>query len=334
VSRGPAGTDRAGEGSGSARASAEPTSARRVTVDEPGETRAAGAGSAVERSVGTRLSGFRPRAGSRLAGFRPRAVEVVCVVVLVLLLVAAVAPWLLAPADPLAIDPTQAFRAPSFAHPLGTDESGRDTLTRIVHGAGPSLLIGVCATGIGVLLALVLGAASGLGPRWLDFGSTRLVEVMFAFPGVLLALLFLALTGPGTWTTTIAVGLAVAPGYARILRGEFRRVRDAGYVEQSLLLGYGWWHRLVRHILPNAIAGVFVVATLGLGQTIVWAAALSYLGLGTPPPAAEWGAMLSAGRTYLLTAPWLTLAPGAAIVLAAASTTLLGRAIEQRRRES
>lgn len=288
-----------------------------------------GAGT-VETSGARRASGV----GRWLARVRPRPVEVICVVVIVLLIVAAVAPWALAPGDPLAIDPTQAFQGPSFAHPLGTDESGRDTLTRLVHGAGPSLLIGLCATAIGVALALVLGVASGLGPRWLDFTSTRLVEVMFAFPGVLLALLFLALTGPGAWTTTIAVGLAVAPGYARILRGEFRRVRDAGYVEQSLLLGRGWWHRFTRHILPNAIAGVFVVATLGLGQTIVWAAALSYLGLGTPPPAAEWGAMLSAGRTYLLTAPWLTLAPGAAIVLAAASTTLLGRALEQRRRES
>lgn len=266
--------------------------------------------------------------------FRPRVDEIASALIVLLLVAAALIPGLLAPGDPLGIEPTEAFQPPSWAHPFGTDESGRDTLTRVVHGAGPSLLIGLAATGIGVVLALVLGVATGLGPRWLDYGATRLVEVMFAFPGILLALLILAVAGPGVWTTTIAVGLAVAPGYARIIRGEFRRVRDAGYVEQALLLGHGWWRRLLRHILPNAVAGVFVVATLGLGQTIVWASALSYLGLGMPPPAAEWGAMLAAGRTYLLTAPWLTIAPGAAIVLAAAATTLLGRAVERRVRES
>ncbi len=265
---------------------------------------------------------------------RIRLVELASAVILLLFVAAAVAPGLLAPGSPLAVNPVDAFQPPSWAHPFGTDESGRDVYTRVVHGARPSLLIGVAATAIGLVLALVLGAAAGLGPRWLDFTAGRVTEVFFAFPGILLALLLIALTGPSPVVATIAVGLSVAPGYARIIGGEFRRVRQAGYVEAAVLLGHGWWRRFTGHILPNALGSVFVLATLGLGQTIVWASALSFLGLGTPPPAAEWGAMLAAGRTYLEVAPWLTIAPGTAIVLAATAATLLGRSLEQRVRES
>lgn len=270
----------------------------------------------------------------RQGAARPRPIELTAGLIAALLLLAALLPGLLAPTDPLAIDPTSAFRAPSAEHWFGTDESGRDVFARVVHSAGPSLLIGLAATAIGIGLALVLGFAAGLGPRWLDFGTTRLVEVMFAFPGILLALLFIVITGPGAATAAVAVGLSTAPGYARIVRGEVRRVRGAGYLEASLVLGRSGIHRLTRHLLPNVAGPLFVLVTLGLGQAIVWAAALSYLGLGTVPPAAEWGAMLSAGRTYLGTAWWLTFFPGLSIVLAAASTTLLGGALQRRIRES
>jgi len=256
-----------------------------------------------------------------------------CLAVATLLLVAALAPSLLAPGDPFAIDPLAAFSPPSFAHPFGTDESGRDVYTRIVHGAASSLLIGLAATAIGLGLGLLLGALAGLGPRWLDFMTTRVVEVFFAFPGILLALLLIVLVGPGAATATIAVGLSTAPGYARIIRGQFRQVKDAGYVEADVVMGRSWWHRLTRTVLPNTIAPLFVLATLGIGQAVVWASALSYLGLGDPPPSPEWGAMLSAGRTYLLTGIWwLTVCPGLAIVASAVASTLLGRAIERSRR--
>jgi peptide/nickel transport system permease protein len=263
---------------------------------------------------------------------RPSVVELLSIGTIAFFGIAAFAPNLIAPGDPLAIDPGASFLAPSLAHPLGTDESGRDLFTRIVHGAAPSLLIGVLATAIGVGLGVILGVVGGLGPRWVDTTSTRLVEVLFAFPGLLLALLFIAIAGPGPVTSTIAVGLATAPGYARLVRTQVLRVRRSGYVEAALVLGRGWWTRLLHHIMPNVAATLFVLVTLGIGQSIVWASSLSYLGLGVSPPAAEWGAMLNSGRTYVASFWWMTFFPGLAIVLSAASTTLLGRSLQARAR--
>ncbi|MBC7723719.1 MAG: ABC transporter permease [Burkholderiaceae bacterium] len=264
----------------------------------------------------------------------PGAVVATSAALLLFLLTAAVLPGLLAPGNPLAIAPLEAFQPPSAAHLLGTDESGRDLYTRIIHGAGPSLLIGAFATVIGLGLGGVLGAIAGLGPHWVDAGTTRFVEVLFAFPGLLLALLFIVIAGPGPLTSTVAVGLATAPGYARLVRTQVLAVRRSAYVESAIVLGRGWWRRLVRHIAPNVGGTLFVLVTLGIGQSIVWASALSYLGLGVSPPAAEWGAMLSAGRTYVGSFWWLTFFPGLAIVLSAASTTLLGRHLQQRTRSS
>lgn len=260
----------------------------------------------------------------------PTVVESVSGAVLLFFVVSAIAPGLLAPGDPLAIAPGDAFDAPSSAHLLGTDESGRDLYTRIVHGAAPSLLIGVLATAIGIALGTALGAIGGLGPRWADVGTTRLVEVLFAFPGLLLALLFIVVAGPGPLTSTVAVGLATAPGYARIIRSQVLAVRRSGYIEAAVVLGRGWRFRLARHVLPNVGGTLFVLVTLGIGQSIVWASSLSFLGLGVVPPAAEWGAMLNAGRTYLQTAWWLTFFPGLAIAMTAASATLLGRGLQSR----
>lgn len=265
---------------------------------------------------------------------RPRPIELITGGVLLLLMIAAVWPSLLAPADPLAIDPAQAFGAPSLAHPFGTDESGRGLYTRVIHGAGPSLLIGALATAIGIGLGVVIGVAGGLGGRALDYASTRLVEVLFAFPGLLLALLFIVIAGPGPLTSTVAVGLATAPGYARLVRSQVLGVRRSGYIEAAIVLGHGWWRRLFRHVLPNVAGTLFVLATLGVGQSIVWASSLSYLGLGVVPPAAEWGAMLNAGRTYIASFWWMTFFPGLAIVVAAAAATLLGRSLQNRVRAS
>ncbi|MBF0673158.1 MAG: ABC transporter permease [Salinibacterium sp.] len=266
-------------------------------------------------------------------GARLTAGEVISLAVILLLAAAALVPQLLAPGDPLAISPTEAFQAPSWQHPFGTDESGRDVYTRVVHGAGQSLLIGLAATAIGIGLALVLGTLGAVGGRALDFATTRINEVLFALPGLLLALVFIAIVGPGVTTTTIAVGLSTAPGYARIIRSRILAVRRSGYVEAAVVLGHGPLTILGRHILPNAVAPVFVLATLGVGQAIVWASSLSYLGLGVVPPAAEWGAMLSAGRPYISVAWWLTVFPGLAIVATAASATALGRSLQSRTRQ-
>jgi peptide/nickel transport system permease protein len=268
------------------------------------------------RTVGRPLRGRRRRV---------TVVQGVAMAVLVVVVVAALAPGLLAPSDPLAVAPADAFQAPSLAHPFGTDDSGRDLLARVVHGTGASLLIGVAATAIGVVLGLLLGIAAGIGSRVTDIAVGRLLEVMFALPGLLLALVIIAFVGPGPLPATIAVGLATAPGYARIFRTQIRRVRASEMVEAARVLGRSPLTILTRHILPNALAPVVVLATLGVGQAIVWASSLSYLGLGSPPPAPEWGAMLEAGRTYLAVAWWMTVFPGLAIVLTASATTVLGR---------
>ena len=264
---------------------------------------------------------------------RLRPGEIVAIATLAVLAVAAIGPELLSTLDPLAIDPGQAFRPPSAEHWFGTDESGRDIYTRVIHGARTSLIIGVSATAIGVGLALLIGVAAGISGRGIDFALTRVNEVLFALPGLLLALVFIAIAGPGIVTSTVAVGLATAPGYARIIRSQVRAVRAAPYVEAAIVLGRGPAHRLTRHVLPNAIAPVFVLATLGVGQAIVWASSLSYLGLGAVPPAAEWGAMLAAGRIYIGSAWWMTVFPGIAIVLAAGAATALGRSLQNRSRE-
>src|SRR5699024_3874427 len=170
-----------------------------------------------------------------------------------------------------AIDPASAFQGPSAAHLFGTDESGRDLLVRIVHGAAPSMAIGVSATVIGLLLGLVLGAASGLGPRWLDFGVGRVIEVLFAFPALLLALLIILVAGPGVVTSTVAVGLATAPGYGRLIRSQFLALRQAQFVESSLVLGRPWPTIFGRTLLPAVVRNLFVLATLGIAQSVVWA---------------------------------------------------------------
>lgn len=265
---------------------------------------------------------------------RPRSVDVAAILVVAFLLVAAVAPALLTPGDPLAVDPSASFLPPSLSHLFGTDESGRDVFTRVVYGTGPSLLIGLSATAIGVGLAVVLGLLSGLGPRWLDFGTTRFIEVLFAFPGLLLALLFIVIYGPGAVTSTIAVGLATAPGYARVIRSQVLVVKGAPYIEAATVLGRSRSFRVIHHLLPNVGGALFVLVTLGIGQSIVWASSLSYLGLGAVPPTAEWGAMLSAGRTYITSFWWMTFFPGVFIVLSAAATTILGRSLQQRVRSS
>lgn len=249
------------------------------------------------------------------------------------LIVATIAPGIIASGDPLAMEPANAFASPTFAHPFGTDESGRDVFTRVIHGARNSLSIGLMATVIGVGLGLVLGVIAGWGSKVVDFGVNRVLEVLFAFPSLLLALLVITILGPGEIAITLAVGLSTAPGYARIIRSQVRSIRASNYVEASVVQGHSQGFLIRRHVLPNVAAPLFVLVTLGVGQAIVWASSLSFLGLGATPPTPEWGAMLAAGRGYMSIAWWITLFPGIFIVLSAAATTILGHSLQQRQKE-
>jgi peptide/nickel transport system permease protein len=250
-------------------------------------------------------------------------------VVVALAVLAAVWPALLGGAHPLAVHPAQALQAPSWSSPFGTDESGRDVLARVVAGTRASLLVGVVATLVGGLVGVVLGVVAGLGGRVVDAVVGRVTEVAFALPLLLVALVVIAVTGPGPVPAMLAVGFATAPGYARIVRGLVRSARSSQVVETAVLLGRSPVRIVVRHVLPAALWPVVAVGTLGIGQAVVWASALSYLGVGTPPPAPEWGAMLADGRTYLLTAPWMSTFPGLAIVVLATAVTVLGRALRR-----
>ncbi len=243
---------------------------------------------------------------------------------------AALRPSLLASGDPLKIDLSATLLPPSWEHPLGTDQSGRDLYTRIIHGARESLLIGLGATALGMALAIALGFLAGLGGRIADLLVGRLLEVAFAFPVLLFALLLVTVRGPSAATLVVAVGLGSAPGYARMVRGQVLAIRQEGYVEAAHALGHGTGRVIRRHIFPNAMRPLLAVFTLGVGQSIVWASGLAFLGMGVAPPSPEWGALLDAGRVYITSAWWLEVMPGLAIVGVALAVTSLGRAVQRR----
>lgn len=245
-------------------------------------------------------------------------------------ILAALFPALLTSGSPTDIDLSATLQPPSSEHWLGTDQNGRDLYTRIVYGARESLLIGLGATALGMGIAILLGFTSGLSGRVVDGIINRSLEVVFAFPVLLLALLFVTVFGPSATTQIVAVGVGIAPGYARMVRGQVLAVRGSGYVEAAGALGHSYGRVIRRNIFPNAMRPLVVVATLGLGQSIVWASSLAFLGLGVAPPSPEWGALLDAGKNYVTQAWWLEVMPGLAIVLFALSVTTLGRYAQRR----
>ncbi|WP_223693600.1 ABC transporter permease [Leifsonia poae] len=252
----------------------------------------------------------------------------VAVVFALLLTVAALAPQVLTVHAPTAIDYGAALQPPSLAHLFGTDESGRDLYTRVVWGAGQSLLIGLGAAAVGIVIALVLGTIAALGVKPAAVIVDRFVEIMFTFPALLLALLLIAIAGPSAATEVFAVGLGTAPGYARMIRGQILTAKNSGYVEAATALGHSRSRIIRSHILPNALRPLVAVFALSVGQSIVWASSLSFLGLGVAPPASEWGALLDAGRQYITTAWWLVVIPGLVIVAVALAATTIGRHVQ------
>ena len=249
---------------------------------------------------------------------------------LLFVIIAALVPQLFAHSNPLAIVPNDAFHPPGWGHWFGTDQSGRDIFSRVIYGTRQSLLIGLAATALAMSVAIALGLLGGLGGPRLDRGVNWLLEILFAFPSLILALLFVAVFGSGIGPLIVATGLGTAPGYARMVRGQVLAVRNAGYIEAAVALGHPTWRIIVRQLLPNAMRPLIVTLTMGVGQAIVWASALSFLGLGAPPPAPEWGTMLSMGRDFVANAWWLTFFPGLFIVLTTLSTTVAGRYLQQR----
>jgi peptide/nickel transport system permease protein len=249
---------------------------------------------------------------------------------LLLVLAWAIVPGLFTGESPFDTDIDAALQAPSWAHWFGTDASGRDIYTRVVFGARSSLLIGTGATALALAFAIAFGFAAGLGGRYVDGAISRFLEVALSIPGLLIALLFIAMFGPGVATEIVAVALGSAAGYAWMVRGQVIAVKDSGYVDAAIALGHNPSRIVARHVFPNAMRPLVALATLGIGQSIVWASSLSFLGLGVAPPAPEWGAMLDAGRDFVSSAWWLELFPGLAIVACTLAVTVLGRHLQQR----
>lgn len=250
--------------------------------------------------------------------------------VLALAAFAALAPGVLAGTDPLFADPLATLQAPSAEHPAGTDVQGRDVLARIVHGARYSLAIGLGATALALVAGVLLGTLSASGPRWLDQAIGRAVDVIAAFPDVLLALAIVAFTSKGVANLIVALGVAGIPRFTRLVRAQVSVAASAGYVDQARTFGLSRARNMVRHILPNALGALPVVATIGLGNAIIGSAALSFLGLGPQPPSPEWGLMLAESRSYLRHAWWTGIFPGLALTAVVIAATVLGGALQRR----
>ena len=248
---------------------------------------------------------------------------------LVLLLVVAVFfPSLFTPYTPEQMDFSAILQPPDLRHWFGTDQLGRDVFTRVVYGTSLSLSIGVGATLIASAGGIVLGTLAGLAPRAVRQLLVRLLDIMLAFPDLLLALLAITVLGRGPENTLLAVGLAGIAGYARLVRAQVLQVRLSGYVQHAVALGEPPMVIILRHIVPNTLRPLLVLATVGIGYSILSASALSFLGLGVTPPTAEWGALFSEGRNFLDSAPWVSLLPASVVALSVIAITLLGRRVQ------
>jgi len=243
--------------------------------------------------------------------------------VVVLGLSAALAPWL-APHDPARQSLIEKRAKPGGKFLLGADEFGRDILSRVIYGSRVALLVGLLSAAIAVVGGLLLGTFAGYAGGWLDAVLMRAIEILLAFPYLLLALAIVAMLGPGALNTTIAVGIWGVPAVTRIVRGSVLALRETEYVGAARALGAPAPALLRRHILPNVLPGLIVYATLFMANAILLEAALSFLGLGVQPPTASWGLMVSTGRDVLLVAPHVATVPGVAIMVAVLAFNLVG----------
>jgi peptide/nickel transport system permease protein len=261
----------------------------------------------------------------------PRRIALaVALVVLALIAAVALAPQLFATADPLQTDVRAALLPPSPEHFFGTDQSGRDVYSRVVYGAGRSVGIGVLATALAFALGLTLGALSGVAPRAIDAAAMRATDVLLAFPEFLVALVVVAVLGPGPVNVAIAVTIAAIPIYIRLARVQTRTLRLAEHVEAARILGVPAPRAFGRHVLPGVVGAVSVLATIGIGSSILAAAGLSFLGLGPTEPSPEWGLMLAGGRNVIGQAWWVSAFPGAAITVTVMAATIVGRTLRAR----
>jgi peptide/nickel transport system permease protein len=250
-------------------------------------------------------------------------------VVLVAVLAASVGP-ILTPYDPSSQELSRRLEGPSLAHPFGLDELGRDILSRILSGARISLLVGLAVVSVSSVLGMLLGSLAGYVGGIVDDLISRVVDVLMAFPGILLAIALVAVLGPSLTNVVLALSIIGWVGYARLVRGQALRAREFDFVQAARALGAGLPRVVVRHILPTALPAVVVQATLGMAGAIIAEASLSFLGLGVQPPTPSWGTMLDAGRSHLFDAPHLTIFSGLAIATLVLGFNFLGDGLRDR----
>jgi peptide/nickel transport system permease protein len=247
---------------------------------------------------------------------------------LVLLMVVAglLAP-LLTPYDPVQTAPARSLQPPSPAHPLGTDQLGRDTLSRVLHGARLSLSVAVIAVSISLAGGVSLGLLAGYVGGWLDHVVSRFIDAMLAFPGILLAIAITSALGPSLQNAMIAVGIIGIPTYFRLTRGQVLQVREMEFITAANVLGASSGRIIVHHVLPNIVNPLIVAASIASSSAILSLASLSFIGIGTQPPQPDWGSMFQAATGYLNRYPWLAFGPGAAIFVTVFSFYMLGDAL-------
>jgi peptide/nickel transport system permease protein len=254
---------------------------------------------------------------------RRKGAMVALVVVVLLILIAVLAPWI-APYEPTKTSFTMVRKAPSWAHWFGTDEVGRDILSRIIFGARASLSAGLVSVGIAVGAGVPLGLLAGYAGGWIDAIISRVVDAMLAIPFLILAIALAAFLGPSLTNAMIAIGVTSTPVFIRLTRGQTLGAKVEDYVEAARAVGNPHWRIAFRHVLPNIVPPLLVQASLAIAGAIIAEAALSFLGLGQQPPAPSWGSMLNTAQRFIAQAPWMAFWPGFAIFFAVLSFNLLG----------
>lgn len=248
------------------------------------------------------------------------------IVLLIIVALVLMAP-IVAPYDPLETSPIDARQSPSLHHWLGTDNLGRDIFSRIIFGGRVSLVLGVIAVAIGGIIGTALGLLAGYFRGILDTIVTQFNDMLLTFPGFLLALGAVAILGTGIFNVMIAVGISLIPSFARVVRGSTLSAREVDYVDAARVIGVGNVRIMFRHVFPNIVAPVIVLATVGIAGAILTGASLSFVGVGAQPPNPEWGLMVNEGRRYLRVAWWISTFPGVAIMIAVIAINLLGDAL-------
>lgn len=288
-----------------------------------------------------RVAGLAPPHGDRISRQRRwrsarrlarRPVMAASGLLLLLTLIAAIFAPLIAPHDPLEVDLRHVSQSPNTSFWLGTDEAGRDVLSRLIYGARASMTVGLASVAVYMAIGVAVGGTSGLAGGWVDGALMRLIDVMFCFPSFMLTLILVGIVGPSVWNVVIVLGVFGWPGVARIVRGQVLQLRATDYILAARSIGAREHRVLLRHVLPNLVGPLTVIATLGVGGAILAEAGLSFLGLGVVHPDPSWGAMLSQARSpdILAGKPWLWLAPGLTITLTVLAVNFIGDGLQER----